>query len=333
MAVPAVSVILPFFNAENTLRPAIKSVQRQRFQDWELIAFDDGSEDESLQVAEALAHKDPRIRVASAAHRGIVPALRDACAAAKGRFLARMDADDVAHPDRLRLQMAAMEAEPAAAVCGARVRIVGEAIGLGRRRYETWINRLVRHEDMVRELFVECPLPHPTFFMRRDAYEEAGGYRDQDWPEDYDLIMRFWMAGRRLIKTPEILLDWHDRPMRLSMSSPRYAETAFRALKRHFLFETYLKEDMRFCQWGAGEVGKRWLRDWGPRRPELVVDVHPRKIGRKIHGFPIVPPEALPPPGDTFILVAVGARGARDEIRNYLNTRGYKELEDYLFLS
>jgi len=333
MAVPAVSVILPFFNAENTLRPAIESIQRQRFRDWELIAFDDGSDDGSLQVVEALAHKDPRIRVLSAEHRGIVAALRDACDAAKGRFLARMDADDIAHPDRMGLQMAAMEAEPAAAVCGARVRIVGESIGLGRRRYETWINRLVRHEDMVRELFVECPLPHPTFFMRRAAYEQAGGYRDQGWPEDYDLIMRFWQGGWRLIKTPEILLEWHERPARLSMTSTCYAEAAFRALKRHFLFETYLKVNTRFCQWGAGEVGKRWLREWGPRCPEMVADVHPRKIGRKIHGFPIVTPESLPPPGDAFILVVVGARGARDEIRDYLNSRGYEELQDYLFLA
>lgn len=333
MAAPAVSVILPFFNAETTLRPAIASILQQRFQDWELIAFDDGSDDGSLQLVEALAAKDPRIQVLSAAHRGIVPTLREACVIARGRFLARMDADDVAHPERLGLQMAAMEADPAAAVCGARVRIAGAAIGLGRRRYEAWINRLVRHEDMVRELFVECPLPHPTFFMRRDAYEQTGGYRNQGWPEDYDLIMRFWRAGWRLIKTPEILLEWHDRPGRLSMTSPCYAEAAFRALKRHFLFASYLKADTRFFQWGAGEVGKRWLREWGPQRPECVVDVHPRKIGRMIHGYPVVAPEALPSPGDAFILVAVGARGARTEIRDYLNARGYKELQNYLFLA
>lgn len=333
MAAPAVSVILPFYNAAATLPAAIASIQQQSFQDWELIAFDDGSADPSLRIAETSAATDTRIRALSAPHRGIVAALQDACAAARGHYLARMDADDIAHPERLAKQLAAMEAEPNAAVCGARVRITGASIGSGTRRYEAWINRLVQAEDIARELFVECPLPHPSFFMRRAAYESAGGYHGEAWPEDYDLILRFWQSGYRIIKTPETLLEWRAHPERLSLNSPRYTETAFRTLKRHFLFKTYLQGNRPFCQWGAGEVGKRWLREWTAQRPGLVVDVHPRKIGRNIHGFAITAPESLAPPGAAFILIAVGARGARVEIREYLNARGYRELKDYLFLA
>jgi len=333
MSRPAVSVILPFHNAAETLDPAIVSIRSQTFADWEMVAFDDGSTDDSGAVARKHAADDPRIRVLSSTHTGIVNALHQACAEARGTYLARMDADDTAHPERLARQVTLLDADPDIALCGTRVRMSGEGIGIGRRRYESWINALISHDDLVRELFVECPLPHPTFCMRRDVYEAVGGYQDHGWAEDYDLVMRIWRAGGRLAKVPEILLDWNHRPGRLSMVDARYSETAFRALKRHYLAESYLKGRDTFHQWGAGEVGKRWLREWGNAAPAAVVDISPRKIGRRIHGMPVITPEALPPPGATFIVVAVGTPGARDDIRARLAPRGYRELQDYLFLA
>ncbi len=333
MALPKVSVVLPFFNAETTLARAMASIQRQTLADWELIAYNDGSSDTSRNIAEAMARQDPRIRILGGAHVGIVEALRQGCMAAKAPYIARMDADDISMSTRLEKQFSLMEQHLDMALCGVQVRIVGEAIGSGRRRYEAWINALTDPEDIARELFIECPLPHPSFFMRRDAYERIGGYQDHGWPEDYDLLLRFWQAGRPVGKVPEVLLDWTDSPNRLSMNDPRYNEAAFRALKRHFLFKSYLKDRPIFHQWGAGEVGKRWLREWGGHGPFAVVDIHPRKIGRNIHGYRIIPPEHLPHPGATFIVIAVGSPGARDEIRAWLNPRGYAEMKDYLFLA
>ena len=117
------------------------------------------------------------------------------------------------------------------------------------------------------------------------------------------------------------------------MNDPRYAPEQFRALKRHYLGETYLKERTEFYQWGAGEVGKQWLREWGRRAPKAVVDINPRKIGRTIHGTRVIIPGELPAPGAGFTVVAVGAPGARDEIRAWFAERGYTELCDYLFLA
>jgi hypothetical protein len=169
--------------------------------------------------------------------------------------------------------------------------------------------------------------------MRRTAYEAVGGYQDHGWPEDYDLVMRLWRAGKRLGKVPEVLLDWHTGNGRLSVTDPRYSEASFRALKRHYLFETYLKGRPIFHQWWAGEVGKRWLREWTGPKPFVVIDIHPRKIGRKIHGYRVISPEQLPPPGTTFVVIAVGTPGARDEIRDWLHLHGFRELKDYLFLA
>lgn len=329
---PEITVLLPVRDARDTLARAIDSILDQSFPDWELILFDDGSTDGSLAIAQAHARRDSRIRVVASDSVGLVEALRQASRLAKGQWLARMDADDVAHPERLQAQLALMRSDPRIALCGTRVQMVGERIGTGRRRYEAWINGLLTHDDIVRDLFVECPIPHPTFLMRRDAFQDAGGYRDSLWAEDYDLCLRFFLAGWRFAKTSEVLLDWRESAGRLSMTDPCYSPQSFRHLKRHYLFMSYLK-DRPFHQWGAGEVGKEWLREWGRQRPRAVVDINPRKIGRTIHGCPVIAPEDLPPPGQTFTVVAVGAPGARDEIRQWMRPRAYRELNDYLFIA
>ncbi len=328
-----VSIVLPCFNAAGTLPQAIDSICTQTCRDWELIIVDDGSSDASLRIAEDAASKDPRIRVMALPHAGIVEALRRGCDGAEGASIARMDADDIALPARLAEQVRLMEVDESVALCGTQVNMVGPSVGYGRNRYETWINALTTHEDIVRELFVECPIPHPTFMMRRASYVALGGYTDLGWAEDYDLCMRAFAAGMRFGKVPQHLLNWTESPRRLSMVSPRYGPDRFRALKRHYLFLTYLEKVERFYQWGAGEVGKAWLREWGERKPVAAVDINPRKIGRAIHGIPIIPLEDLPKPGETFTVIAVGAPDARDEIRAWLLPRGYRELHDFLFLA
>lgn len=333
MTSPTISVVLPCRDAANTLGDAVESIRAQSFADWELILIDDGSTDASSELARRLADDDARIRFSAGPHAGMVDVLERGCALARGVYIARMDADDIAHAERLRRQFDCMTADPRIGICGTQVRMTGGTIGSGRRRYETWINALISHDDIVRELFVECPLAHPTFMVRRDVFETVGGYQDHGWAEDHDLCMRLFLAGARFAKVAEPLLDWRDSPGRLSVVSERYSLAAFRALKRHYLSRTYLKDRPIFHQWGAGEVGKPWLREWGDERPVAVVDINPRKIGRVIHNTPVIPPDDLPAPGDTFTLIAVGAPTARQEIRAWFEPRGYVELRDYLFLA
>ena len=213
--------------------------------------------------------------------------------------------------------------------------MAGTRIGSGRKRYETWLNALCSHDAIVRELFVECPIAHPAFMIKRSAFDLAGGYQDRGWAEDYDLVMRLWLAGVRFTNVDSVLLEWKEQPGRLSMRDARYSPEQFRALKRHYLARSYLQEptSRTFFQWGAGEVGKLWLREWSTPAPAAVVDINPRKIGRTIHGVPVIAPGELPPPGRSFTAIAVGAPGARDEIREWMAPRGYVELEDYLFIA
>ena len=333
MKPPHISVLMPVYNAADTLATAVDSIIAQHETSWELIMVDDGSTDTSPTIMAAYAQGDPRIRHIRRERCGIVEALSTAAECAQGALLARMDADDHAEPVRLTEQAALFERDPDLALCGGRVRMIGHAVGSGRKRYEAWINSCVQHEAIIRDIFVECPIPHPTFMMSRAWFDALGGYRDQGWPEDYDLVLRIWQQQGRFAKPDPVLLHWRNQPERLSMTDQRYGEKAFRALKRHFLYSTVLHNTAtRFFQWGAGEVGKKWLREW-PHPPEAVVDINPRKIGRTIHHVPVIAPEALPPPGECVILVAVGAPGARDEIRDYLCPRGYDEPAHFRFIA
>ncbi len=333
MGTPRISILMPVHNAADTLVEAMESLCSQTFTDWELVLVDDGSTDASRNIVQVYEKRDPRIRAINRARCGIVEALATVAGNAQGTLLARMDADDIALPNRLEAQVALFDAMPDIALCGTRVRIFGSNVGSGRKRYESWINSLVGHDEMEREIFVECPIPHPTFMMPREVYDAVGGYRDCGWPEDYDLVLRIWQHGGLFAKPEPVLLQWRSQPMQLSMTDERYHEKAFRALKRHFLYATVLhNEQIPFYQWGAGEVGKRWLREW-PQPPQSVVDINPRKIGRTIHGVTVIAPEQLPPPGECIILVAVGTPGARDDIRSRLHPKGYREPADFLFIA
>lgn len=327
------SIVMPCWNSEETVGECIESILAQTYADWELIAVNDGSSDGTLDVLESYAVRDDRVRVLDLKHVGIVEAPTQGMKLAQGQFLCRMDSDDVAHPQRLEMQRDFLLSNPDIALCGCRVRHIGIPAASGRLRYLEWINGIRTPEDVWRELFVECTIPHPGSMMLREAFDAVGGYQDFGWPEDYDLIMRFAEAGYAMANVDAELLDWRHSEGRISMNDARYSLESFRRLKRHYLHTMYLDKKEAFHQWGAGDVGKLWLREWGDSAPVAVVDIDPRKIGKVIHGALVIEPDDLPGPGDGFTLVAVGAPGARDEIRGWFFERGYQECVDYLFIA
>ena len=183
------------------------------------------------------------------------------------------------------------------------------------------------------------------FPLVREAIEAVGGYRDNGWPEDYDLWMRLRSAGHRQTKLADVLLEWRDAPHRASRLLPQYALERFADVKEHYLFETFLNPspERPLAVWGAGPVGKRWLRRFARRGrgARYCIDVDPRKIGKRIHEAIVVSPETIGELGKPFVIVAVGAlsrrRGAgapflaaREEIREQLVTAGFTELRDFV---
>ncbi len=333
---PKISVLLPCRDAAAFLGPCLESLVTQSESRFEIIAVDDGSRDETGRELRRWAGRDQRIRVIDGSGQGIIDALLQAAAVARGALLARMDADDIAHPERFAAQLRFLDDHPELAGCGTGIRFFPRsALGTGYRRYEIWLNGLTGPGDITRDLFVECPIAHPTLLLRRDAYETVGGYQGVEWPEDYDLVLRLRAAGFELANVDRSLLQWRVSPGRLSMTSGRYTAAAFRRCKVHHLVRSFLPVDRQIVVWGAGRVGKAFARclaeDPDAPRIRAFVDLDPRKIGQVIHGAPVLDPPALEAgmTADMYVLVAVGSPGAREEIREALDEIGVREVDGY----
>jgi hypothetical protein len=270
--------------------------------------------------------------VLSGPPRGLVAALERARTEADGRFLARMDGDDVALPGRLEAQVDALEAEGLDACGGAVAYFPGPAAREGSRRYERWINGLRTAEDAARDVFVECPIPHPTLVARREALEAAGGYRACPWPEDYDLVLRLWARGGRFRNVEPLVLRWREHAARLSRTDARYSIEAFVRCKVHHLRATLLSGRDGVLVWGAGPVGKSFARELARRgsRVAAFVDVDPRKLGRRVYGAPVVHVEEAGRFADAFAIGAVAGEESRAQIRAQAAAVGRKEGVDFV---
>jgi hypothetical protein len=241
-----------------------------------------------------------------------------------------MDADDIAAPERLARQAALLGGRARLGAVGTLVRTLGEC-GEGMRRYVAWQNAIVSPEDHERELFVESPLCHPSVCLRRDALDDAGGWRDVAWAEDYDLWLRLDARGWELAKVPDVLLAWRQRPGQATFRDPRYSLARFVDARAFYLAPKLLRLGRPVAIWGAGPTGRRLARALEPQGVRAVrfIDIDPRKIGRVARGAPIVSPEGLRRREET-IVVAVGARGARDLVRADLASRGFVECVDFV---
>ena len=331
-AAPLVSVLLPVRDARATLPRCLRSLRAQTLRAHEVIAVDDGSEDGSGALLARAAGRDPRLRVLHTPRRGLVPALNSALEAARAPLLARMDADDEAHPRRLELQAERLGAAPALDVLGSRVRhwvprVAGAPGSAGMAAYVAWSNGLLDHEEIVRDLLVESPLVHPSVMMRAALLRALSGYRDFAGPEDYDLWLRARAAGARFAKLPRVLLRWRDRRERLTRTDARYAPARFLDLKLRALEERHLPPGRPLVVWGAGDVGKAWARALLARGHALkaFVEVDPRKIGQRIHGAPVVGCGEVASLAPALHLAAVGQRDARARIRAEAARHGLRE--------
>jgi cellulose synthase/poly-beta-1,6-N-acetylglucosamine synthase-like glycosyltransferase len=327
-----VSILLPAYCAQATLPAALRSIQRQTEPRWECVVVDDGSSDGTAGVARHFAQRDARFRVLRLPHGGLVRALNQGLEACSAPLVARMDADDLMHRERLALQAGALEGDPSLDAVGCHVRMFPrDGLAGGMRDYERWLCSIDSTERVRAEAFVECPVAHPTLLIRSRVLKQMR-YRELGWPEDYDLILRLLAAGREVSVLPRRLLSWRDEPGRLSRSSPVYAIDRFTACKAAFLAEGPLAGSTEYVLWGYGATGKalrRALLEHG-RHPSHIVELHPGRLGTRIHGAPVIAPELLETSRLRPIVVSVAGAGPRQEIREELARMGFREGRDFV---
>lgn len=328
---------MPVRDVAATVREAVDSILGQGFEDLELIVVDDGSTDGTCDRVLSRVVDDRLHLVELGSPQGIVEALNRGLAVARAPLLARMDGDDRCSPDRIGLQVDFLDGHPDVDVCDSRVEIFRDdgPPGGGYLAYQGWLDSIEDHADFVREFLVENPVVHPASMSRTALLQRVRGYREGPFPEDYDLWLRCLRAGARFHKLPQRLVGWRDHGERATRTDQRYARKAFFPLKWVHAEAAVLRPGQTVAVWGAGPSARPWLRALKQGGYDLcaVFDIDPVKVGRTRQGVEIVHPDEVEGVSFDIMLVAVGARGAREHIRAHLAPTRLREGRDFLFVA
>lgn len=260
-AAPAVSVVMSVYNAGRFVAAAVDSILAQTLGDFEFIIVDDGSTDRSRRILQGYAAADARVRLVSRPNTGLTRALNEGLALARGTYVARMDADDVAVPHRFARQVEYLGANPACVCVGSRVMLTdpyGSPVAESGHK--------LTHAEIDQELLTGSgwAMVHPAVMMRRSAVLAVGGYHEQ-WKhcEDHDLFLRLAEIGR-VANLPEVLLWYRRHPA--SINATRSTEQA--AQKESLLREAHARRGQAFpagwsCRPWAPLPEPRQRRLWG----------------------------------------------------------------------
>lgn len=326
------SILLPFRNAATTLDAAVQSVVDQTNKEWELVLIDNASSDESSGIAQRWWAQDPRIRLLHEPRVGIAHALNTGLASTTAPLIARMDADDVSHPERLARQVTFMHAHQDIGVLGTRTRFeTTVAKSSGMRWFAEWQNKILSPQEHYVKRFVDAPLAHPTVMFRHVLVQQFGGYDAGPLPEDHELWLRWMHHGVRFAKLPEALLTWHDHAVRLSRTHPNYSVDAFFKTKAKWL-AAWIKR--RFPSQHpviiAGTSGlcrsRARLLEAAGVPVHAFTDVKPREVP----GYAFISHDRLPARGVALIVSFISQRGTGDRIAAYFTSLGLVEGEDFI---
>lgn len=253
-----ISVIMPVKNAMPYLEECLDSILNQNYTHWELIAVNDHSTDESSRILVKYAEKDHRISVFQNKGNGIIDALQTAYKNAKGDYITRMDADDLMPVNKLETMLNELQKyDKWTLVTGYVSYFSDQGVKEGFKKYEQWLNSLIDKNLHHQEIYKECVIPSPCWLTTREAFEKAGGFNHNIYPEDYDLTFRFHLNNIKIKGIPELLHLWRDHSQRTSRTHVNYAVNSFLELKIHYFLQLNYQPNKKLTIWGAGRKGKK----------------------------------------------------------------------------
>ena len=330
---PLVSIVIPFKNTASFLAECLDSILIQTYKDWEVIAINDHSTDNSLNVVKTYAKKDSRFQVFSNEGTGIIPALQTAYKKTSGTFITRMDSDDIMKPNRLQVMTDLLTKYGKGNVSVGQVRYFSErGISDGYSRYEKWLNGLTAMGNNYSEIYKECVVPSPCWMTYREDFESCGGFESNRYPEDYDLTFRFYEKGLNVIPCNETLLLWRDYDTRTSRTHEHYAQNYFLDIKLHYFLRLDFDKKKPLVVWGAGFKGKKIAKGLIKKGIDFTwLCDNTNKINKKIYNQELFHFSRLESLQNPQIIITVANVDAQKEIKDYLNQLKFKPAIDYFF--
>ena len=275
---------MPVKNAAPYIRVCIQSIINQSFTNWELIAVDDSSSDESYQILAEFAKDHANIQVYKSAGEGITEALRTAYNYCSGDMIHRMDADDIMPLNKLNLLMEKWR--PGSIVTGKVQYFTDEGeIGDGFNKYQQWINSLMDSNNLWKDPYLECSLPSPAWLLSKNDFERIGAFNSEWMPEDYDLMFRVYQEKINVVCIPEIVHLWRDSENRTSRNEKAYFPISYFPLKVHYFLKIDRTPILDLVLWGAGKKGKIIARLLIEKNQKFIwITDNQQKSGKSIYG-------------------------------------------------
>lgn len=322
-------------NTAPYLGACVESIIEQSYSNWELIAINDHSTDDSLMILESFAAIDDRVKVVTSEGQRLIPALQTGIKVAKGDLINRMDSDDKMPSDKLEVLVNEwLKYGKGTVIAGGTKHFVDEGeVGDGFRRYERWLNEVAAKGQHFQEIYQECTIPSHSWIMHRLDFDSVGGFDSPVYPEDYDLTFRIYRKGLNVVGIDHVLHHWRDRSDRISRTWEEYKDNRYYELKLRFFSELDRDKSRPLVIWGAGRNGKDLVKMILTDEREnihWVCDNH-QKIGKDIYGIIMEDLEAITNLDHPQILIAVTSPDAKKEIRHQLEIWGKFPVQDYWF--
>jgi glycosyltransferase involved in cell wall biosynthesis len=310
-----ISILMPVKNEGKYLRACLDSIRQQTHQDWQLIVVDDHSNDKTTVILEEYTMKEQRIQWSKNEAKGILPALQQAFERSAGAFITRMDGDDLMPSYKLAVLLDLLKDAPPRTIATGKVRYFSEsAVSDGYLRYEAWINERCEMNDHWKWVYRECVIASPNWLCRREDLIEIGGFTSLKYPEDYDLVLKWYEQDFQVNCSKEITHLWREHAERTSRNSPIYDQHSFFQLKMSYLLKEFKSE--QFLILGLGQKAKLCKE---------ILTLNKRKFDRldKLEMF--LQPDLLQiTAANTIILVAVyPEKTERVNLQEILETKGF----------
>lgn len=327
---PEVSVLLSSFNGMPHLPHAVESVLNSENVSLELILINDGSTDETSHYLSSIV--DSRVHVLHLnENRGIARAANEGLHLCRAKYIARMDADDLCTPHRLRQQVDYLNNHPEVGVISTQVELgKAEFRQEGYQLYAEWTNGLLTHEVMYQSRYRDSPVVNPSACFRAELIQEYGDYKT-DVPEDYEFWMRLFEGGVRFAKLDIVGVYWRDHSDRLTRNHVDYSDASFRAVKVDYFTREWKEKgiDRPLFVWGKKSTARDAHREL--TKAGIEVDGFVDFESGKWKGLPVLSIEEALDVENAFFWIAVRNRVGSVLIEKALKQRGRSPSQDFYF--
>jgi glycosyltransferase involved in cell wall biosynthesis len=333
---PLVSIIMAVKDTAPYLHACIDSVINQTYQNWELIAVNDHSTDDTPAILQEYSDKDSRIKVFHSVGHRLIPTLQEGYAQAKGTLINRMDSDDIMPDYKIQVLIDEwFKYGKGTIIAGGTQHFVDEGeVGDGFLKYENWLNEVARAGTHYQEIYQECVIPSHCWIIHKEDFDAAGAFDPVIYPEDYDLCFRMYRLGLKVVGIDKILHYWRDRSNRISRSWEEYKDNRYFDMKLRFFYELDRDRSRPLVLWGAGRNGKdmaKLLHSYDDTF-HWVCD-NDRKIGKDIYDVRLQHFDEINIIENPQIMIVVTSPDGKKEIREFLRLWGKKPVTDYWFFA